>query len=209
MTTEEQLRAALLGGGRFTGIIVNARGSLRSVDKESISQRTLQTPQQSSSILTEVSIPFTAPVSDRAVFGRQGPGRVTFQEFRIKGGAILLESQASQWESMRRNVFNRLETLFVFRENALVKSFLEKNFFLTPLLLQASEKIREFFGSVIVVLEVSTDPDDGNEQELWARVQTRTTPEIALSTLTAFDQEWWLDASSFSRNLLNIKLEYV
>jgi hypothetical protein len=129
--------------------------------------------------------------------------------YEVESATLLGPSQDAQWQSLRNNVFHRLEGLYTFRERAKVKSFLERNSFLTPLLLQANDKIREFFGSSTVALEVSTDPDDGNYQELWARIQTNSAPADALSALTRFDDEWWLDASASSQNLLKIKLEYV
>lgn len=108
------------------------------------------------------------------------------------------------------DILSRLESVYIFRDEARVRSFLEKNAFLAPLLLQANRKIRDYFNaSPIIALEVSVDPENGNYQELWARVQTHLSPTDALPVLTRFDEEWWLQASAASKNLLNIKLEYV
>jgi hypothetical protein len=129
--------------------------------------------------------------------------------YEVEGATLLRDSQDAQWQSLRVNVLERLEGVYAFRERSKVKSFLERNLFLVLLLVQANDKIKEFFGSPTVVLEVSTDPDDGAYQELWARIQTKAAPADALSTLTRFDDDWWLDASASSHDLLNIKLEYV
>jgi hypothetical protein len=119
-------------------------------------------------------------------------------------------SQPGQWIALRESVFNRLESIYVFRAVAHVKSFLEKNVFLTPLLLEANSKIREHFGTLsTIALEVSLDPENGKYQQLWARIQTGLEPADAITLLTKFDDEWWLEASVNSKNLLNIKLEYV
>lgn len=119
-------------------------------------------------------------------------------------------SQPAQWLALRESVFNRLENIYVFRAVAHVKSFLEKNVFLTPLLLEANSKIREYFGMLsTIALEVSLDPENGRHQQLWARIQTELEPADAIPLLTNFDDEWWLEASINSKNLLNIKLEYV
>ena len=112
-------------------------------------------------------------------------------------------------ESPRKDVFVRLESIYAFREEATVRTFLEKHSFLTPLLLQARAKIGELFGSSIVSLDVAADPEDDKYQELWARIQTDLTPQDALSALTRLDEEWWFEASASSQNLLNIKLEYI
>jgi hypothetical protein len=113
-------------------------------------------------------------------------------------------------DSLRTDILSRLASVYVFRDEARVRSFIERNAFLAPLLLQANSKIKDYFGSSLpIVLDVSVDPESGEYQELWARVQTRLAPTHALPILTTFDEEWWLGASVASRNLLNIKLEYV
>jgi hypothetical protein len=123
---------------------------------------------------------------------------------------LMRVSQRAQWHDLRESVFNRLENIYVFRSVAYVKSFLEKNVFLTPLLFEANSKIRQYFGmSSTIALEVSLDPENGRHQQLWARIQTEREPADAMPLLTKFDDEWWLEASIYSHNLLNIKLEYV
>jgi hypothetical protein len=108
------------------------------------------------------------------------------------------------------DILSRLESIYALREEARVRSFLEKNAFLAPLLLRANRKIRDYFdASSIIVLEVSVDPENAKFQELWARIQTHLSPADALQILTRFDEEWWVQASAASKNLLNIKLEYV
>lgn len=216
MTSEDQLRAALLGGGQLTAILANSRRSMSKLldQRESRWLTSLHAQQGDLHLLKSPDNAWMfglmgASIFQRATVEAEKLHRAISHAYEVEDGALSRASQDAQWQSLRRNVFERLEGLFVFRERARVKSFLEKNFFLTPLLLQASDRIREFFGSAPVVLEVSTDPDDGNYQELWARIQTNSTPADALSTLTRFDEEWWLDASASSQDLLNIKLEYV
>lgn len=123
---------------------------------------------------------------------------------------LMSVSQHGQWNDLRHSVFTRLESIYVFRRVALVKSFLEKNVFLAPLLLEVNSKIKQYFGmSSTIALELSVDPENGRHQELWARVQTELEPAEAMPLLSRFDDEWWLAASIYSKNLLNIKLEYV
>lgn len=210
MTSEEQLRAALLGGGQLTTMLASPRRSMG----------TLLAQQEEASSLHARQVEFCLPKSSNdiwvfdlgstAIFQRpEKTQRALGGAYEVEGATLLRDSQDAQWQSLRVNVLKRLEGLYAFRERSKVKSFLERNLFLVLLLLQASDKIREFFGSATVVLEVSTDPDDGDYQELWARIQTKTAPTDALSTLTRFDEDWWLDASASSHDLLNIKLEYV
>jgi hypothetical protein len=128
----------------------------------------------------------------------------------IINDALTRASQGAQWDSLRTDILSRLESAYVFRDEARVRLFLGKNAFLAPLLLQASSKIIDYFGaSLPIALDVSVDPENGEYQELWVRIQTHLAPEDALPVLTRFDEEWWLRASVASRNLLNLKLEYV
>ena len=128
----------------------------------------------------------------------------------IINDALTRASQGAQWDSLRTDILSRLESVYVLRDESRVRSVLGKNAFLAPLLLQTNSKIREYFGaSLPIALDVSVDPEYGEYQELWARIQTHQAPADALPVLTRFDDEWWLQASVASRNLLNIKLEYV
>ena len=114
----------------------------------------------------------------------------------------------SRWP-LAADTMKTLKTLYLFRDEAAVTSFLEKHSLLTPLLLQAHGKIEEFFGSCTVVLESSVDPDDGNYEELWALIQTNLRAADAVRLLTKFDEEWWLDASVSSQELMNFNLEFI
>jgi len=210
MTSEEQLRAALLGGRQLTTMLASSRQSTALLDQQELKWISSLYAQEGMLRVFE-----SAPDIWRlaSIFQKAIPEaeriRAIGRTYEVESVALLRPSEDAQWQSLRNNVFHRLESLFTFRERAKVMSFLERNFFLTPLLLQAHDKITEFFGSSRVALEVSTDHDDGNSQELWVRIETNSAPEDALSILTRFDEEWWLDASASSQNLLNIKLEYL
>ncbi|OLD26554.1 MAG: hypothetical protein AUJ04_05670 [Acidobacteria bacterium 13_1_40CM_3_55_6] len=65
----------------------------------------------------------------------------------------------SRWP-LAADTMKTLKMLYLFRDEKAVASFLEKHSFLTPLLLQAHEKIEEYFGPSNVALEVSIDPDE-------------------------------------------------
>lgn len=209
MTSEEQSRAALLGGGQLPTILASPRRSLSTL----LAQREEHSPlhaRQAEFCLRELANDIWMDLRSTAILQRpEETHKAIGGAHEVEGATLLRDSQDAQWQSLRVNVLQRLEGFYAFRERSRVKSFLERNLFLVLLLLQASDKIREFFGSPTVVLEVSTDPDDRAYQELWARIQTKAAPADALSTLTRFDEDWWLDASASSHGLLNIKLEYV
>ena len=114
----------------------------------------------------------------------------------------------SRWP-LAADTVKTLKTLYLFRDEVDVTSFLEKHSFLTPLLLEAHQKIEEYFGPSSVSLEVSIDPDDASYEELWALIQTSLRAAEAVRLLTKFDEEWWLDASVSSQELMNFNLEFV
>ena len=113
----------------------------------------------------------------------------------------------SRWP-LAADTVKTLKTLYLFRDEVDVTSCHEKHSFLTPLLLEAQQKIEEYFGPSNVALEVSIDPDDAS-YELWALIQTNLRAAEAVGLLTKFDEEWWLDASVSSQELMNFNLEFI
>ena len=103
-----------------------------------------------------------------------------------------------------------LEKLYTYRRPMEVKGYIKAYPFLVPLLVEAYDKIGEYFGSnPAVVLEVVTDPEADDDRELFAFIQTNCAPEEALDRLNRLDQEWWLDASDRSEGKLCIHTEFV
>ena len=235
MTNEEYLRVLLLGGMQLTVVPSRPRGSILMPRAAGEPQGVLSLPELERLQLTTLgtqsqwidSVPALWNVRLRAAQGfykagtrpqptaeySQSPNRNRRlrDEFALSviNDALISVSQGAQWDSLRTDILSRLESVYLVRDEGRVRSFLEKNAFLAPLLLRASSKIRDYFSASTVALEVSLDPENGKYQELWARIQTHLSPTDALPILTRFDEEWWLQASAASRNLLNIKLEYV
>ena len=90
-----------------------------------------------------------------------------------------------------------------------VAQFLNRNSFLVGLLNEAVPKLREHFGAdAMVQLEVFRDPDNGADAEVFARILTDRPSEEALSALDRFDEDWWFDASTRAKCLLNFALRY-
>ena len=114
----------------------------------------------------------------------------------------------SQWP-LAADTMKTLKTLYLFRDEATVTSFLEKHSFLAPLLLQTHEKIEEYFGPSNIILDVSVDPDDPEYVMLWARVQTTLEAGDAVRELTRFDEEWWGETPISALELMNVNLEFV
>jgi len=227
MINEQYLRAVLLGGMQPTSLLQSIRrfgmltvsaessGILSVPELDRLQQRTLghqltegELVQPNRESRSSVRNFYETLVEHYYSLNRsEGTSSDAFES--IINDALTRVSHGAQWHSLGSDILSRLESVYVFRDEGRVNLFLEKNAFLAPLLLQANTKIRDYFGaSLPIVLDVSLDPENGEYQELWARIQTHLAPADALPILTRFDEEWWLRASVVSRNLLNIKLEY-
>lgn len=101
-----------------------------------------------------------------------------------------------------------LQLLYTFREPAEVLKFLERDQFLAPFLIEAYSKIRQYFPNSRVFLEVDTDPEERNSQQLVAFIATKFSPDEALCRLKQFDEDWWLDALDQAQTKLCINLEF-
>lgn len=100
--------------------------------------------------------------------------------------------------------------MYIYRNFLEITEFLKDNLFLTPLLLQANEKIREYFPLSELVLEVVVDREDTNgEEELVIFICTNLSPEEALDKLEALYRDWWLDVSFDFKEKISINLELV
>ena len=89
-----------------------------------------------------------------------------------------------------------------------VLDFLKEHETLVSFLIEdAYSKIREYFPTEELVLDVLTDPET-NEKILIAFIRTDLSPEDALSKLEKLDEDWWLSAASREEKLC-IHLEFV
>lgn len=101
-----------------------------------------------------------------------------------------------------------LESVYTFRETGTVLRFLERNKFLVPLLMEAYWKIRKYFSDAHLFLEVDTDPEATNDQQLLVFIATDYSPKVALHTLKQFDEDWWLDTLDRAQRKLCINVEF-
>ncbi|MBE0516022.1 MAG: hypothetical protein IBX41_01345 [Methanophagales archaeon] len=101
-----------------------------------------------------------------------------------------------------------LKQLYVLRREEEVYDFLVKDSFLFPLLLEAYDKISNYFEeSSKVFLEVVTDPEAGDE-DLLISIHTNLRPEEAFNRLSQLDKEWWLDTPTYVRKKICIDLDF-
>jgi len=90
-----------------------------------------------------------------------------------------------------------------------VTAFLADNSFLLPVLHDAYEQIRNHFGkSTKIALEVVTDPEVAEDQELVIFIRTNLSPDKAFKKLKEFDKGWWLDTPFNVRGKLCIDVEF-
>ena len=114
----------------------------------------------------------------------------------------------SSTHSEQERLIERLERLYTFRDYVSVSRFLRENSFLLDLLLEAHEEIRGYFGSRVQVgLEVFTDPEADDSQQLVALIRTNLPLQEEVDLLDAFYEGWWLDALPKARFKLHIDLK--
>jgi len=101
-----------------------------------------------------------------------------------------------------------LNRIYTFRKPSEVSDFLSDNVYLVPLLVEAYGKIREYFPSAKLILEVVADPEADKEKELVIFICTNLPPDEALDRLELLDRNWWLDASLDSSEKLCIHVEF-
>ena len=101
-----------------------------------------------------------------------------------------------------------LNRIYTFRKPSEVSDFLSDNVYLVPLLVEAYGKIREYFPSAKLILEVVADPEADKEKELVIFICTNLPPDEALDRLELLDRNWWLDASLDSIEKLCIHVEF-
>ena len=103
--------------------------------------------------------------------------------------------------------FQYITFIYSLRHSRKVQSFLEENFFLIPLLIEAQYYIARYFPTSEVFLEVETDPEE-KEDQLVALIATSLSPDNAYRQLKQFDEDWWLDTLSQAQMKLCISVEF-
>jgi len=98
--------------------------------------------------------------------------------------------------------------VYILRRPNDVYDFLKKGPSAIALVSEAYERIREHFPQDEIFMEVLTDPGSPIEKELLISISTALPPIDAIRKLDAFDDSWWLGASSGSPADICIKVEY-
>jgi hypothetical protein len=110
----------------------------------------------------------------------------------------------------REAQLHQLEEIYSRRQLAAVRRFLRTHPQLVDILLEAYVYLQRHFGpDPQVVLEVVSDPEVEDWDELFAYILTSLPADQTLAQLDRFDQEWFLDQLDRTQGLLNFDVEFV
>src|SRR5882672_3201427 len=127
-----------------------------------------------------------------------------YQSTAASSGGVLLEGAPQQ-----QFLLGQLDDLYQFRNQGEVKDYLRRCDYVIDVLLEAPEQIKSRFGrDAQIVLEVITDPEDG-DRKLFAFILTPLAVEEAMDRLEKLDEEWWLDASERAEGQLIVDVELI
>jgi hypothetical protein len=109
----------------------------------------------------------------------------------------------------KEDTLKRLESLYLPRDSARVREFISRNAGLAGLLLEAYRQIEVYFGTnPPVALEVVSDPEAEDFEELFAYIITSLEPGEALARLEELDESWFLDQLDRAGGKFNLNLEF-
>ncbi len=108
------------------------------------------------------------------------------------------------------DLIERVAHGFRLRDEARVRAFLGEHPQLVPLSLEVHDAAPRYMGpETAIPLEVVSDPEAKNAEELYALVQTRLAPDQALDKLHEFDRHWWIERVPRAGGKLTVIVEYV
>jgi hypothetical protein len=130
-------------------------------------------------------------------------------EFMKRYDALLqrLQARSSGIADLDRNI-KAIEGLYKFRRTDEVYAFLRLEPSAIALVSEAHRRIRDHFPECEIFMEILSDPSYPNGKELLISISTSLLPNEAVRELDAFDDEWWLSASTSSTADICIKVEY-
>ena len=100
-----------------------------------------------------------------------------------------------------------LKEYYQFRAPKEIKIFLNENEQLISFLSSAHSKIKEFFPTGNLILEILNDYNE-DWQELIIWVKTKLSPEESYKTLKKLDNDWWISESDKLKANLEINLDF-
>lgn len=103
----------------------------------------------------------------------------------------------------------QIEKLYTLRERSEVLKFLDNHPFLVPVLLEAPEKIRDYFPGDSLILDMAIDPESSSPEDdrLVLLIATDIEADESVDRLWELDNAWWLNAAQRSQHKMFIDLE--
>ncbi len=102
-----------------------------------------------------------------------------------------------------------LEQAYFLKSRYQVLGFIEQYPFLMSFLLEAPEKIKNFFSDAPLSLKVVSDVEEPLQVQLVLSIEISYDADQAFDQLNELEVAWWLDASERARHKISILTEYV
>jgi hypothetical protein len=98
---------------------------------------------------------------------------------------------------------------YILPKPSAVGNFIQAHQELASLINEAYQELRKYFSSEDLKLELVTDPEIAEEQQLFVYILTSLSVTDALQKFDEFDQQWWLARIDRANGLLNFNLRFV
>lgn len=119
------------------------------------------------------------------------------------------QASATPGVSIDRTEIEQIEKLYTLRERSDVLKFLDNHPFLVPILLQAPDKIRDYFPDNSLILDMAIDPESSSpdDDKLVLLIATDIDADESVDRLWELDNAWWLNAARRSQHKMFIDWE--
>jgi hypothetical protein len=77
-----------------------------------------------------------------------------------------------------------------------------------PIVMEAPAKIKEYFPSERLVLDIALDPEYNKKQELDICICTNLSGHEAFEKLNILVENWWLDAFQEANGKIDVHIEF-
>ena len=119
------------------------------------------------------------------------------------------QASAAPRVSIDRTEIEQIEKLYILRNRSEVLKFIEQSPFLIPVLLEAPDKIRDYFPGDSLILDIAIDPESSSidDDKLVLLIATDIDADESVDRLWELDKAWWLNASRRSQHKMFTNLE--
>jgi hypothetical protein len=110
-----------------------------------------------------------------------------------------------------KSTFSSIKKAYTISNSQLmsIERFLDKHKDIADLVLEAHAKIRDFFTSETLLLELISDINIEGGEELFVYIQTYLSVEEAVEKINDFDEQWFLDQLNRTKGLFNFNLRFL